>query len=622
MVYSQTNYDASSSGNEVTPSISPQLQETLQQIVDDVVSSLGCVGAMVATLEVNNTLPVRAYSVDIPSDLIGQLEKRLGVGFIGPKSVAYLDGKKGEKFKDNLSVRAVRGLNGRPEKFIVSDNLYDLFRPVVNKHLSRLAQQATGIKQVIAIPFFLQDEVVGNLFAAARKEFSAREIDFLTVFGHQAATAIQSQRRLAEAQALESVIFELQASLTDENRAFQIITDAVVERLGYLAAFVAPRIGNTLPVRAYTVDSTLITQEFIDTWQHRLGFELLGHRAVAYLDREDYAEQLSVRAIKSGQVHTSDSFYDLVRPVLPKLPVDTVQKLLSIKQVIAVPFFLKGEAIGNLYVVSWRSKFSVREQEILKAFAQQAAISIRNAQLYRQSEDRREVAQLFAKMAFSSAAYIHALRNHIGTFRMYFQMVKPQITNTSLQTLGDDVVERLNTAADILDNLHEPWHDTPDHPINVNTCLRRAIGKIIPDQDQLKAREGITIHTAFAEGLPPIKTSPDMLTEAFKILVKNALEAIKEKKNSHNRSSGNLWVETGLGDESTVEILLRDDGIGIKPEDLDKIFEMRWSTKEAGMGFGLFWTKDYIEGQGGSIRVDSTWQEGTCFQLNLPLTGV
>jgi signal transduction histidine kinase len=597
------------------PDLPPALQATLQRIVDDVVNSLGCVGAMVATLETNNSLPVRAYSVSLAPDLLKQLENRLGISFVGPKSVAYLDDR---KFKDNLCYRAVTGNGDLPERYVVSDRLYDLFRPVVNRSLSDLAQRLTGIKQVIAVPFFLEDEVVGNLFAAARSEFSTRDIDFLTAFGHQAATAVQSQRRLAEAQALESIIFDLQTSLTDENRAFKIITDAVVFKLGYLAAVLAPRIGNTLPVRAYTVNSTIITQEFIETWQRRVGFELIGEKAVAYLDREDYDQQLSVRAIKSEQIQISDSLYDLVRPVLPKLPVDTIQSLLGIKQVIAIPFFLEEEAIGNLYVVSLRPRFSTREQEILQAFGQHAAVSLRNAQLYRKAEERRHEAQIFAKMAFSAAASVHALRNHIGAFRMYYQMMKPQL-NETFQKLGDDVAIRLNQAANMLDTLHEPWREQPDSQTDVNKCLSRALDKIVPDRELLQVRDGIRVHVSLAEDLPPVYTSPDMLTEAFRVIIKNAVEAIREKMRSDG-AGGDLWLESRPGRDSTIEVMIRDSGIGIKPENLGKIFEMRWSTKEIGMGFGLFWTRDYIEGWGGSIKIESGWQQGATFYLSLPTT--
>lgn len=597
--------------------VSPELQSTLQYIVENVVVGLNCVGAMVATLEPNNSLPVRAYKVEIASVLLEQLEKRLGASLIGPRSVAYLDDK---AYKDNLSIRAIKGRQGRPESFIVSDDLYDLFRPVVGRRLSGLAQRATGIKQVIAVPFSLEDEVVGNLFAASRTAFSARDIAFLTSFSYQAATAIQSQRRLEQARALESVVYDLQASLTDENQAFKIITDAAVKRLGYLAAFVAPKIGNTLPVRAYSVNSEVISQEFIEEWQQRLGFDLLGGKAVAYLDREDYAGQLSVQAVQSGQALTSASLYDLVRPVVPKPPTDLIQKLLGIKQVIAIPFFLEREAIGNMYVISRRARFTAREQEVLKAFAQQAAISLRNVQLYRKAEERRDIAQRFGKMAFSASANVHTLRNHIGAFRMYAQMVRSHLTNPKLVELGEGAIERLDRAADILASLHEPWRVEPDTPVDVNICLRRAISKVIPDPDRLKTSDDISLHLSLAPGLPPFNTSPDMLTEAFKVLLKNALEAIGEKISGNSRG-GNIWLETCLG-QGGIEVVVRDDGIGIKPENLGRIFELGWTTKATGLGFGMFWTRDYIEGQKGSINVESAWQEGTEVRLCLPAAPV
>ncbi len=595
-------------------SISPGLQVTLQHVVDDVVASLDCIGAMVATLEPDNTLPVRAYSVNLAPALLKQLEDKLGLTFVNPRSVAYLDDP---EFQENLSVRAIKGQQGRPEKFIVSDHLYDLFRPVVGKPLSDLAQALTQIRQVIAIPFFLEDEVVGNLFAATRTQFSTRDINFLTAFGHQAATALQSQARLDQAQALESVIFDLQASLTDEGRALKVITDAVVDKLGYLAALVAPRIGNDLPVRAYSVNSHLISQDFIDTWQRQMDFQLIGDRAVAHLDRPDYAEQLSVRAVKSGQVQVSSHLYDLVRPVIPRPPVETIQHLLGIQQVIAIPFFLENETIGNMYVISKRPRFSAREQMVLQALAQHATLSIRNAQLYQKSEERREAAQIFAKMAFGAAASVHTLRNHIGLFRVYLQLARPQLDETAFQELGEGVTTRLNQAADILDNLHEPWREKPDSPTEINTCLNRALAKIAPDLDEIKTRKGISVHLALAENLPPVTTSPDMLTEAFMVLIKNAVESIQEKF-SGGPAEGHIRLKTGPAGTDRVEVVIQDNGTGIKADNLHKVFELGWSTRTAGMGFGLFWTKDYIEGLKGNITVESVWQEGTTFRVSLP----
>jgi signal transduction histidine kinase len=62
-----------------------------------------------------------------------------------------------------------------------------------------------------------------------------------------------------------------------------------------------------------------------------------------------------------------------------------------------------------------------------------------------------------------------------------------------------------------------------------------------------------------------------------------------------------------------------DHGTGINPENLNKIFEMRYTTKQSGLGFGLYWTKDFIEGLGGKIAVKSELGKGTQFTINLPI---
>jgi signal transduction histidine kinase len=118
---------------------------------------------------------------------------------------------------------------------------------------------------------------------------------------------------------------------------------------------------------------------------------------------------------------------------------------------------------------------------------------------------------------------------------------------------------------------------------------------------------------ALAQDLPAISISPDMLREAFKVIIKNAAEAVAEKD-----QQGDIWIASCLRDDATIEVTIRDNGIGIKPENLSRIFEMRWTTKSTGLGFGLFWAKDYIEGLGGRVEVESVWQEGTIARICIP----
>jgi sensor histidine kinase regulating citrate/malate metabolism len=77
-------------------------------------------------------------------------------------------------------------------------------------------------------------------------------------------------------------------------------------------------------------------------------------------------------------------------------------------------------------------------------------------------------------------------------------------------------------------------------------------------------------------------------------------------------------IKSSLERDSGIHVWIQDNGTGIRPESVGKIFDIGWTTKKGGMGFGLFWTKDYIEGLGGRINVETVWQEGTVFHICLP----
>jgi signal transduction histidine kinase len=68
-------------------------------------------------------------------------------------------------------------------------------------------------------------------------------------------------------------------------------------------------------------------------------------------------------------------------------------------------------------------------------------------------------------------------------------------------------------------------------------------------------------------------------------------------------------------------IQVADDGIGITQENLDKVFNPFFSTRSDGLGLGLFVTQQIVHRYGGSIRVASSPQEGTLFEVKLPSGG-
>ncbi len=113
--------------------------------------------------------------------------------------------------------------------------------------------------------------------------------------------------------------------------------------------------------------------------------------------------------------------------------------------------------------------------------------------------------------------------------------------------------------------------------------------------------------------LPRIKCYASQLNQVFMNLLVNAVEAIPE--------SGKIWIKTHADNNNIVYISIKDNGIGIKSEYLEKIFSPGFTTKGVGVGtgLGLAITYDIIKRHGGTILVYSEYGKGAEFIVELPI---
>lgn len=629
----------------------------LDGIVRDVVEILGFTGAMVATFDNGEVLPVKALYIDPTlatheqirnwehqaSELIGS---RLSL--TDPRIARVYIYRKEDQA--NLGVKAAHARH-----YMISNELFDLFKtaivPETLREFVRGIQQALGIQQVITVPFFIkttsvdgaiimsttteiQDknkgEFVGNLFAAKRGEITAQDITVLSTFAQYVASFILSERRRLQVEVIEKLILDIQKGLHSEEDVLQRIAKGVVDDLGYVGAMVATydAAEDVLPVRAlYTGNNIELAQ--IHAWEKQAS-DLIGAPlsltdptiAKVYLHQEPYKNNLSVKAAQKEKPVSSTELFDLLTtPIVPdslREFIKGIQEGLGIHRVIAVPFFLETrqedgkpskELIGNLFAASRSREIQLWEIEILNAFGQQAAAGLRNVDLYEKAEDRRKAAEIFGKMAFTATASVHALKNHLGVVKGNLQLLK--MLSRENEEMAIPALRRVDQMVTLVENLQEPWKLQNDIHVDVNACIRRAAEKTI----------GIDIPWIKLNLTPnlPVRTLPEMLTEAFKVLIKNANEAMSSE--SIPEEARLLEIESRCV-ENSIEVTVEDHGTGIPPNDLGKIFEMKYTTKQSGLGFGLYWAKDYIEGLGGKIQVESTLGQGTKFTLYLPLASV
>ena len=129
--------------------------------------------------------------------------------------------------------------------------------------------------------------------------------------------------------------------------------------------------------------------------------------------------------------------------------------------------------------------------------------------------------------------------------------------------------------------------------------------------------EGITLRTALATDLPPIKADPELLRRVLVNLIDNAAEALEDAAVKEIV----LATRSGL-DGETVEVSVADSGHGISPEDKDRLFLPHFSTKDRGTGLGLAIAGRIIAEHHGTIRVEDNQPVGARFVIELPVSEV
>ncbi len=140
---------------------------------------------------------------------------------------------------------------------------------------------------------------------------------------------------------------------------------------------------------------------------------------------------------------------------------------------------------------------------------------------------------------------------------------------------------------------------------NINSIIDYSVSTLEPEVIKHK----ITVNQNLSSHLPDIKADRDKLNQVFSNLLINAVEAMPR--------GGEIMIYSGSNDSKKVEIQVSDNGIGIPPENLQKIFSPYYSTKEQGFGLGLSLTHNIIHKHRGKISVSSEKGKGTMFTIQL-----
>jgi len=213
----------------------------------------------------------------------------------------------------------------------------------------------------------------------------------------------------------------------------------------------------------------------------------------------------------------------------------------------------------------------------------------------------------------------HELRNPLAGIKTTAQALSEEMS-------GDDsrreYLHRITKEIDRLNDLLKTFFSfaKPQNLNLVHCHIKDIINEIIPFLIKEIADKGIHFTETYHPQLPKIKVDKTQMHQVFLNLFLNAIQAMP--------NGGELKIEASSMNSNSLEdykqnfvkVIISDTGKGIPPHIIHKIFDPFFTTKPRGIGLGLSITYQIIKKHGGTIKVESQWERGTSFIINLPET--
>jgi PAS domain S-box-containing protein len=176
----------------------------------------------------------------------------------------------------------------------------------------------------------------------------------------------------------------------------------------------------------------------------------------------------------------------------------------------------------------------------------------------------------------------------------------------------DRIVREGNRAGDVIGRIRALVNKAP--PRNDRLEINGAIREVIELTRGETVKNGVSVRTDLADGLPPIEGDRVQLQQVVLNLVVNAVEAMSGVSNGARE----LLISTGKAEAGGVLVAVQDSGPGLDPKSVNRLFEAFYTTKPSGMGMGLAICRSIIEARGGQLWAEANQPRGAIFQFTVP----
>ncbi|MBE3085517.1 MAG: hypothetical protein IMZ64_04795 [Bacteroidetes bacterium] len=229
-------------------------------------------------------------------------------------------------------------------------------------------------------------------------------------------------------------------------------------------------------------------------------------------------------------------------------------------------------------------------------------------------ERRLEKAERLSSLGQLAAGVAHEIRNPLNAISMATQRLKRDFVPLDSNRADDfqnlsgvirDEIKRLNGIIEEFLTFSKSRR-LELHNFSVTEVLQKIVSLI---REEASARN-VIIETKWRHTPAIIPMDINKLQQAFLNLIKNAMESMP--------AEGKIIITVDKEGKKYIVVSIADTGCGMTAEEIERIFNPEYTTKEKGLGLGIPLANEIIRGHGGEIRVISREGEGTTFEVVLP----
>jgi signal transduction histidine kinase/putative methionine-R-sulfoxide reductase with GAF domain len=453
-----------------------------------------------------------------------------------------------------------------------------------------------GLVSMLSVPMCIKEKVIGviNCYASYPRTFSKSEEEMLLTVAHQAAICIENSG-LMETLEIDEIL--------------RLVLEGVIKNIGFDRA------------RLYLVNE----KRHILECKMAVGLEVEKIRGIELPLNPD-ASIVSRSVIDKKPYIIPDAMNDpRVNPLL--------KEKFNLHSLVVIPLLAREKALGAIAAdhIEPGRRLTQEMLDSVMAFSQQAGLAIQNASMYqelknfsRQMEERiqkttadlrKTEAQLIrseklAALGQLAAGIAHEIRNPLTSISILIHSMRERISPDDSEQEDLKVIEEeIHRINEIVDRFLR--FAKPALPFFERTEVLSIFEEILQLLRSQAEKQHIVVRKEF-QALPMILMDREQMKQAMLNLLLNAIQAMPE--------GGRLTLSgRNSEDGQWVQLTLEDTGMGIPSEDLNKLFDPFFSTKEGGIGLGLSITHRIIDQHHGKIEVESAAGKGTLFTVWLPV---